>query len=57
MFVHGQVWFIEVKAPTGKLSKLQELVGQTIKEYTDNYAVLWSKEEVDAWISEIRRSS
>jgi len=52
VFINQQAWFIEVKSPTGKLSKLQEVVGQTIKEYTDNYAVLYSKEEVDSWLTE-----
>jgi len=53
VLLHGQVWFIEVKAPSGKLTKLQELMGSYIREYTDNYAVLWSKEDVDRWLVEV----
>jgi hypothetical protein len=45
------VWFIEVKAPDGKLTALQERFGKRMKELKQNYAVLYTKEEVDAWFA------
>ena len=47
----GTVWFIEVKAPDGKLTALQERFGRRMKELRQNYAVLYTKEEVDAWFA------
>ena len=47
----GTVWFIEVKAPDGRLTALQERFGQRMKELGQNYAVLYTKEEVDAWFT------
>ena len=46
VFINGQIWFVELKSPTGYLSKLQELFGKFIKQYTDNYCILSSKEEL-----------
>ena len=48
---NGTVWFIEVKAPDGKLTALQERFGRRMKELKQNYAVLYTKEEVDAWFA------
>ena len=47
----GVVWFIEVKAPGGRLSPLQMLFGRRMQEMGMNYRVIWSKEDVDAWLS------
>ena len=47
----GVVWFIEVKAPGGRLSPLQVLFGRRMQEMGMNYRVIWSKEDVDAWLS------
>ena len=47
----GVVWFIEVKAPDGKLSPLQKLFGRRMEELSMNYRVVWSREDVDAWLS------
>ena len=49
----GTVWFIEVKAPDGKLTALQERFGRRMKELKQNYAVLYTKEEVDTWSSSL----
>lgn len=47
----GVVWFIEVKAPDGKLSPLQKLFGRRMEELGMNYRVVWSREDVDEWLS------
>ena len=52
---NGAVWFIEVKAPDGKLTALQERFGRRMTELKQNYAVLYTKEEVDEWFRTITR--
>jgi hypothetical protein len=52
--VMKQVWFVETKRPkNGRLSKIQEVVGQEIKDCTPNYAVAWTKTDVDKLIRKI----
>lgn len=46
----GVVWFVEVKAPGGKLSPLQVLFGRRMSELGMNYRVIWSREDVDEWL-------
>ena len=46
----GVVWFVEVKAPGGKLSPLQVLFGRRMAELGMNYRVIWSREDVDEWL-------
>jgi hypothetical protein len=46
----GVVWFVEVKAPDGKLSPLQMVFGRHMEALGMNYRVIWSKEDVDAWL-------
>jgi len=53
VFVKNQIWFIELKSPTGKMSKLQQLFFKFVKDYTSNYAVLSTLNEVDIWILKI----
>lgn len=54
----GRVWFVEVKQLGGRLSPLQRLFAEEIKGLGCNYAIVWSKEDVDAFIeahqSEVR---
>lgn len=45
----GVVWFVELKAPGGRLSPLQKLFAARMKELGQNYTVLWSKTEIDKW--------
>lgn len=47
----GKVWFIEVKREGGKLSALQKLFAQRMGMLGTNYACLWSKEDVDQWLT------
>jgi hypothetical protein len=46
---NGQTWFVELKQPGGRLSPLQELFAENMAEMNQNYALLWSKGDVDAW--------
>lgn len=42
--------FVELKSPTGKLSKIQEREIETLKKHGANAHVLWSKTCVDRFI-------
>jgi len=46
----GVVWFIEVKAPGGRLSPLQMLFARRMDELGMQYRTIWSKEDVDEWL-------
>jgi len=46
----GVVWFVEVKAPGGKLSPLQRLFEVQMSQLDMRYVTIWSKDEVDQWI-------
>jgi hypothetical protein len=46
---NGQTWFVELKKPGGRLSPLQEIFAENMAEMNQNYALLWSKEDVNAW--------
>ena len=48
----GAVWFIELKAPGGRLSPLQKVFADDMKRLGQKYACLWSREQVDGWIDE-----
>lgn len=45
----GRVWFVELKAPAGRLSPLQRVFASDMAALGQNYTCLWSKEDVDAW--------
>ena len=47
---HGNVVFVELKTATGKLSPLQEVFARDMERLGQNYIVLKSREEVDAFI-------
>ena len=53
----GQTWFVEVKAPGGRLTALQTLFGREMERLGQNYTVLWSKEDVDEWLTALSASS
>ena len=48
----GAVWFIELKAPGGRLSPLQKVFADDMMRLGQKYACLWSREQVDGWIDE-----
>ena len=47
----GATWFIEVKAPGGRLSPLQAVFRDQLLKLNQRYAVVWNKEDVDKWIT------
>jgi hypothetical protein len=53
----GSTWFVELKAPGGRLSPLQKHFQSEMVRLCQNYACLWSKEHVDEWIKERERDS
>ena len=48
----GTTHFIELKRPGGKLNELQRRFAIEMMTLGQNYDCLWSKEEVDKWISD-----
>lgn len=48
----GSTWFVELKAPGGRLSPLQQVFQSEMARLRQNYVCLWSKEHVDEWIKE-----
>jgi hypothetical protein len=45
----GSVWFVELKTKGGRLSKLQEHFGATMRQLNQNYTVIWNLEGVAQW--------
>jgi hypothetical protein len=50
---NGKVWFVELKRAGGKLTPLQELFAEDMHTMGQRYACLWSKDDVDGWISQL----
>jgi len=48
----GSTWFVELKAPGGRLSELQKIFQSDMARMNQKYACLWSKDHVDEWIKE-----
>jgi len=46
----GATWFVELKAPNGRLSPLQRKFAEDMARLNQNYACLWNKPEIDEWI-------
>ena len=49
----GSTWFVELKAPNGRLSELQKIFQSDMARMNQKYACLWSKDHVDEWLKEI----
>jgi len=49
----GQTWFVELKAPQGRLSALQEVFAEDIIALKQNYACLWSKQQINEWVAQV----
>jgi hypothetical protein len=47
----GQTWFVELKAPSGRLSELQKVFAADMAKMNQKYACIWSKEQVDEWLT------
>ncbi len=48
---NGQTWFVELKAPGGRLSELQKVFQSDMERMNQKYLCLWSKEQVDEFIA------
>ena len=48
---NGQTWFVELKAPGGRLSELQKVFAEDMTRMNQKYLCLWSKEQVDEFIA------
>jgi hypothetical protein len=48
----GSTWFVELKQAGGRLSALQKVFAQDMARMNQRYACLWSKEDVDGWITD-----
>lgn len=46
----GSTWFVELKTKGGRLSELQKLHAADLVALNQNYACLWTKEQVDQWL-------
>jgi len=51
----GQTWFVELKADRGRLSPLQRVFASVMEQTNQNYCVLLSTEDVDAFIATVSR--
>ena len=49
----GTVWFVEVKTIGGRLSALQKVFAADMARLGQRYCVLWTKEQVDAYIDSV----
>lgn len=47
----GSTWFVELKAPKGRLSELQKIFRNDVLRLRQNYACLSSKEQIDEWVN------
>jgi Holliday junction resolvase-like predicted endonuclease len=50
---NGTVWFVEVKTIGGRLSALQKVFAADMARLKQKYTVLWTKEQVDAYIDSV----
>lgn len=52
---NGDTWFVEVKRPKGGvLSPLQDLFAEEMWMLKQRYVCMWTKEDVDAWLTELK---
>lgn len=47
----GSTWFVELKTKDGRLSPLQKQFANDVIALQQKYACLWTKEQIDEWIS------
>jgi hypothetical protein len=46
----GSTWFVELKTKGGRLSALQKMFMSDMTLLKQNYACLWTIEQVDEWL-------
>ena len=51
----GVVWFVEVKTLGGRLSALQKVFAADMARLKQKYCVLWTKEEIEKWLTTITK--
>jgi hypothetical protein len=51
----GQTWFVELKAPGGRLSELQKIFAEDMARMSQRYVCLWSKEQIEEWLNDWKR--
>lgn len=51
----GSVYFVELKAPNGRLSPLQKVFASVMRQLNQRYMVIWDTEQVDAFIASISK--
>ena len=51
----GQTWFVELKAPGGRLSELQKIFAENMARMNQRYVCLWSKEQIEEWLNDRKR--
>ena len=49
----GKTYFVELKTKGGRLSDLQKIFAAHMARLNQNYSCLWTKEQVDAFISSL----
>jgi streptogramin lyase len=53
---NGETWFIELKTDSGRLSPLQKVFASVMQQTNQKYKVLWSTEQVDAFVASVSRT-
>ena len=51
----GSTWFVELKTKGGRLSVLQKMFMSDMALLKQNYACLWTKEQIDLFITTLPR--
>lgn len=54
---NGATWFVELKAPGGRMSPLQHRFAARMAALKQNYTVLWKKSEIDEWAYGLTRTT
>ena len=51
----GSTWFVELKTKGGRLSVLQKMFADDMALLNQNYACLWTTEQIDLFITTLPR--
>ena len=54
---HDQIWFVEVKRPGGKLTKLQESFRQFIESLNLDYFLVNSIDQINIFLMKVEEAS
>ena len=52
----GTTWFVELKTKGGRLSELQKIFMSDMALLKQNYACLWTKEQIDGFVTTVSRA-